>query len=231
MFSALFGLERRRRRALAQTRNQSGAVPLRGYLETPLPSRRTACVDAEIVALDFETTGLEASKDRILSIGLVSIERMAVRLATAEHHLISCSGPIPESSAVIHGITDDRAAEGDALRERLPHLLKALAGRAILVHHAAVERQFLDMACRRLYGAPFVARFIDTELLARRAMERRQQPLRGTDLRLFNLRSANNLPRYPAHNALSDAIATAELFLAMAAQADPAGRAQLGDFF
>jgi len=110
-------------------------------------------------------------------------------------------------------------------------LLDTLAGRAILVHHAAVERDFLNAACERLYGVPFVGRFIDTEALARRAMERRQQPWRGTDLRLFNLRRAYRLPRYPAHNALSDALATAELFLALAAEANPAGKATLGDFF
>jgi len=67
-------------------------------------------------------------------------------------------------------------------------------------------------------------------VLARRAMERRQQPFRARDLRLFNLRASHHLPRYPAHNALSDALATAELFLALAAEANPAGKAMLGDF-
>jgi len=62
-------------------------------------------------------------------------------------------------------------------------------------------------------------------------MERSQQPIRGTDLRLFNLREAQQLPRYRAHNALSDALATAELFLALAAHADPAGKAAIGDFY
>ena len=43
------------------------------------------------------------------------------------------------------------------------------------------------------------------------------------DLRLFNLRPRYNLPRYKAHNALSDAIATAELFMALAAEMAPGG--------
>ena len=227
MFSALFGIERKRRKALVQTRS----AVMRAYLETPLPAPRRACAEAQLVALDFETTGLDVDSDHILSIGLVGIERMAVQLRSARHRLIAVNTAIPESSAVIHGITDDQAARGDALDARLPWLLDALAGCAIVVHHAAIEREFLDAACQRLYGTPFVARFIDTEVLARRAMARRQQPFRGRDLRLFNLREAYHLPRYPAHHALSDALATAELFLALAAESNPAGKSLLGDFF
>jgi DNA polymerase-3 subunit epsilon len=237
MFSAWFGLERRRRRALARLGpavdgdQDSGARLMRDYLATPLPQRRIASGDAGLVALDFETTGLDPRNDHILSIGLVGIDGLSIRLASAQHHLVNDAGPIPERSAVIHGITDDHAAAGQPLRQLLPALLQALAGRVIVVHHAAVERQFLQTACERLYGAPFVGRFIDTEVLARRGMERRQQPIRASDLRLFNLRRAYQLPRYPAHNALSDALATAELFLLLAARADPAGRAPIGDFF
>jgi len=233
MFSALFGLERRRRRALAGLAAQPDerTTAMRDYLATPLLQRRTPCADAGLVALDFETTGLDARHDRILSIGLVGIDGLSIRLASAQHHLVNDAGPIPERSAVIHGITDDHAAAGQPLQQLLPDLLQTLAGRAIVVHHAAVERQFLQAACERLYGVPFVGRFIDTEVLARRRMERSQQPIRGSDLRLFNLRRAYQLPRYPAHNALSDALATAELFLLLAAHADPAGRAPIGDFF
>lgn len=234
MFSALFGLEARRRRALVRLEaaaDSPGVDALRDYLATPLPRRRTACADASLVALDFETTGLDAQRDRILSIGWVGIDGLSIRLGSAHHHLVNDAGPIPERSAVIHGITDDHAAAGQPLHQLLPILLRELAGRAIVVHHAAVERQFLQAACERLYGAPFVGRFIDTEVVARRRMERRQQPIGASDLRLFNLRRAWQLPRYPAHNALSDALATAELFLLLAVHADPAGRASIGDFF
>jgi DNA polymerase-3 subunit epsilon len=38
------------------------------------------------------------------------------------------------------------------------------------------------------------------------------------------------LPQYKAHNALYDALATAELFLAMAAEIAPGGNHQIGSF-
>ena len=56
-------------------------------------------------------------------------------------------------------------------------------------------------------------RILDTLAIEKKRMLRRQQPLVANQLRLFNLREQYGLPRYKAHNALEDAIATAELFL------------------
>ena len=226
LLGPLIGLEARRRRALKHCR----AAVMRDYLATPLPTPRTRCAEADIVALDFETTGLDPRRDQILSIGRVDIEGLGIRLASANHQLVRGTQAIPAHSAAIHHITDDRSAGGEPLDKALPRLLQALAGRFILVHHAAVERGFLDTACRQLYQTPFVGRFVDTERVARRSMERRHQPIGATDLRLFNLRQRHQLPRYRAHDALSDALATAELFLALAADKAPDGGAVMADF-
>jgi DNA polymerase-3 subunit epsilon len=107
------------------------------------------------------------------------------------------------------------------LKQVLPEILEQLAGRVMLVHFAGIEQGFLDRACRRLYGAPFVIRTIDTLVLARRLFEIRNHTIQPSNLRLFNLRPLFNLPQYKAHNALSDALATGELFLAMAAEMYP----------
>ena len=77
---------------------------------------------------------------------------------------------------------------------------------------------FIDQICRKVCGAPFLARVVNTQWLARRSLERRNRPYGGNELRLFNLREQYNLPRYNAHNALSDALAAAELFAAQIAE-------------
>jgi len=93
-----------------------------------------------------------------------------------------------------------------------------------------VEREFLDRACRRLYGAGFLVPAADTEALIRRWLEQRNQPFSGPELRLHALRERYGLPRYKAHNALTDALATAELFLAFVAKANPGSRVALKRF-
>ena len=179
------------------------------------------------MALDFETTGLDPDHDHILSIGLVEIDKLSVKLDTAWQQLIQTSRPIPGPSAVIHGITDDLATRGVALKSILPELLGRLAGKVLLVHHAATEQGFLDSICRNLYGSDFIAPVIDTEALARRRFEKRHVAFKPADLRLFNLRRRYGLPAYQAHNALSDAVATAELFLAIVADIHPSMNVRL----
>ena len=44
------------------------------------------------------------------------------------------------------------------------------------------------------------------------------------------MRKRYGLPQYKAHNALNDALATAELFLAMASEIKPEGKAPLKEF-
>ncbi|MCU7916789.1 MAG: 3'-5' exonuclease [Candidatus Thiodiazotropha sp. (ex Dulcina madagascariensis)] len=217
MLNRFLSLDSLRKKALSK------AAPgiLHDYLETPLTSKTTQCDDLVIVSLDLETTGLDPEKDKILSFGLVEMRHMTIRLETARHQLISIDGEIPEESAVIHQITDDQAATGIPIEAAMPELLQRLAGKVMLVHYAAIEQNFISTACQKLFGAPFVIPTIDTLVLAQRLFEHRNHTVQPGDLRLFNLRPRYNLPNYKAHNALSDALATAELFLAMASDMVP----------
>lgn len=215
MLVRILGTDYRRRRAVSRC----APGPLKDYLEQSFPDRRRLCNDVTIVSVDLETTGLDPARDDILSVGLVEIRGMSIMLDTAWHEIVSIERDIPEDSAVIHQITDDHAAEaGRPLEQVLPELLRRLAGKVMLVHFSRIEQYFIDAACRRLYGAPFVIPIIDTLKLGQRVFERRNHTIQPGDLRLFNLRPRYNLPHYKAHNALNDALSTAELFLAMAAE-------------
>lgn len=214
MFERLFSLDWRRRRLLRKT----PAGPLRDYLATPFPAANSDCNRVEFVALDLETTGLQPKHDEIVSIGLVRLSGSRIDLGTALHRLVQPTRSIPEHSAVIHQITDDAAATGGApLSEVLAEVLPLLAGRVLIAHHARVELGFLGTACQRLYGGTFLIPTVDTQWLERRTLERRNQAFAPKALRLAELRRRYQLPRYRAHDALSDAVATAELFTAQLA--------------
>ena len=93
--------------------------------------------------------------------------------------------------------------------------MEKLSGNVLLVHHGAIESGFLNNLCQSLYQQEFYMPIIDTEVLAGRRLQRKQQAIQAGQLRLFNLREQYHLPAYKAHNALSDALAAAELFLAL----------------
>ena len=204
--------------------------PLRDCLSRPLPSPRRDYRESEFLAIDLETTGLDVKRDLILSVGYVTVRGKLIDLGSACHQVVRIDRSIPEASAVIHQITDDQSAGGLELEDVLAELLGHLAGKVMIAHHASVECGFLGNACRRLWHAGLPVRVVDTQVLARRTFERRQIPFKGSDLRLHALGDRFNLPRYGAHNALSDALAAAELFLAQAANRDSGKGLPLGDF-
>lgn len=226
MLSPLLSLNFRRKRLYA--RAQAGTM--HDFYAVPFPAGSSDCRTLGFVALDLETTGLDPRHDEILSIGWVCLNGMQIELSSAQHRLVCPRCEIPEQSAVIHYITDDRAAQGEPLREVLNELLPLLAGKVLIAHHARFEMQFLRRACERLFGINFLMPVIDTQAIARRSLERRNQAFQPQELRLAALRKRYQLPRYRVHNALSDALAAAELFLAQLAQYDTGKPVPLHNF-
>lgn len=200
--------------------------PLRDYLEADNPGPRTALHELNLLAVDVETTGLDPKRDSLLSIGWVAVDGAGtvdapaakIRCGQAGHRLLL--GASVGQSAVIHGLTDDALADkGVAVKEALTELLEQLKGRALLCHFSAIETQFLSAACQEHFGAALkIPAVIDTFAIERRHMERMSTYPRGEDLRLPRVRERYGLPvNHRRHDALSDALSCAELYLAQLA--------------
>ena len=226
MFSALFSDNYIRRKLLKKT----NSAVMQNYLANPFPDKKELIRNVDIVSLDFETTGLNKEKDRVVSIGTVNIVQLGINLTSSSHQLISTNRNLPESSVVIHQITDTQLTDAMSIDTALPVLLNKLSGKVMLAHNAKVELGFINNMCQELYGSDFVIPVIDTQYLAKRSFERENRAFKSNELRLFNLRESFNMPAYKAHNALMDAIATAELFLAMVSKISPDNNACLNDF-
>ncbi|MEA5153710.1 exonuclease domain-containing protein [Raineyella sp.] len=209
------GRERRAAEALPEG-------PLRTYLATPQPSPRTPLAELPLLAVDMETTGLDPRQDRILSIGWVPVDGAVVRLGGAGQVVVS-GAELGEDgvgqSATVHGLTDDRLEQGTPLAAAVEQLLDRLTGRVLLAHHVGLEAGFLKAACRRLWGVRVEPAVVDTMRLQQRVIAPGfdEEP-RGDDLRLWNARARFGLPVLGAHDALHDALAAAELYLAQTAE-------------
>lgn len=203
--------------------------PLRAYYRAAAPRFDLPYTAAEFLAVDIETTGLDPRADAIVSIGFVPVVGGRAILAQAGLHLARPGRPVSAAAAAIHGLTDEALADAPPLAEALPPFLAALAGRVPLAHNSQLERAFLSRACRAVYGAPLVSPWVCTLALARRRLERTETPIGEGDLRLAACRARHGLPHRRAHDALSDALAAAELFLAQAARASGRTPARLRD--
>ena len=201
------------RRWLAQ---KAPAGPLKDFYETPYPDKATDVFKVDFVALDLETTGLDARKHEIVSIGWVPIHQMQIDFAGCVHQLVKPTRAVTAESAVVHRIFDTHLETAPSLEEGLARVLPELAGKVLIAHHAKVEWTFLSEACKKIYGVPFEIPTVDTLLIERRIAIRQNVDLPRGGYRLDVCRQRYNLPRYGAHNALMDAIAAGELFLAQA---------------
>lgn len=205
--------EKQRRRALRSV----GPGPLRDYLQTPLPDPATPVSDLKLLAVDLETTGLHPKKDRLLSIGFVPIDGLSIDLSGARRFVVQAGVEVGQSAA-IHGLTDDAVAAGTPLEQALPVVLDALRGRVLLAHYTDIEERFLSAACERAYGARMPVARIDTLELHRRIIVGWGEAPMRLSLRLWTARQRYGLPVYRAHEALIDAVACAELYLAQVAE-------------
>ncbi|MEL0628883.1 3'-5' exonuclease [Psychromonas aquatilis] len=181
----------------------------------------TKLKDIEFVALDFETTGLDARQNSIISIGLIPFNLQRIFCNRAKKWYIKPEDKLQEESIIIHGITHSDLQGAPDLLGVLAPLLDELAGKVVVVHYRNIERDFLDRNLRSMIKEGVVFPLIDTMQIEANIQRQQSAGLlnwwkkkKPKSIRLGNTRWRYNLPSYQPHDALTDAIATAELFQA-----------------
>lgn len=207
----------RRKCGLLAAKAEPGVM--KNYLEAGEDLRPGDVLETPMIAADLELTGLDAASDQIISVGWTLIDGGRVRLGANRHVLVTTHQTVG-SSAAIHELMDHEVADGVEPGEALSELFEAAAGRVWVFHHAGLDVGFLQRACRDWIGMAPPFAVLDTMQIELGWRKRRDQPVKQGDLQLSKLRSDYHLPRYTAHNALVDALATAELLLAIAARLD-----------
>lgn len=197
-------------------------LPLqRRLLEYPSPAPSARVSTIEMIALDLETTGLDARRDHIVAAGWVMMRDERIVMASAREVRVqnSAAGGVGQS-ATIHGIVDSDLVDAGTAEEMLEQLLPELAGRVIVAHAAPIERGFLGALLRRLGGVPLPNPVVDTMAVERKLLEGTGGTVRELhgDLTLDACRARHGLADYQRHSAGADALACAELLLAQLAR-------------
>ncbi len=205
----------------------SSAPELSDYLDACASLDVGHIDDTPLISVDLELTGLEKEQDQIIAIGWTLVDNGKISLGSNRHLLISAEKSVG-SSAAIHELMDSEVAEGEELETGLRELFSAAKGRVWIFHHAGLDIGFLKKACRQWAGVTPGFMVLDTLRIEYRLRRRRELPVKQGDLQLSEIRSVYGLPRYTAHNALTDALATAELMLAIASRMGPDKSLELG---
>lgn len=198
---------------------------LKRFYEAGVPDPKTPIRDVPLVALDLETTGMDVDRSGIVSIGIVPMRLDRIRASKSSYWVLRPRRILSEESIVIHHITHSEIANAHDFNDVLGDVLAAMTGAIPIVHYYRIERNFLHEAVKVRLGEAFMFPLIDTMMLearwARQSFQARFRRWLGGEpesLRLHETRSRYHLPFYRGHHAVTDALATAELFQAQVAR-------------
>ena len=172
--------------------------------------------DTGFLVVDLETSSLSVKEGEILSIGWVAIDHGKIQMNSAQHLLLKNSHSVGHS-ATIHHLRDCQLESGLTLEQACYAFMQAAMGRVLVFHHSPMDLSFLNHHSQAVFGAKLYLPVVDTLQLEKKHRDHIGQPIKSGDLTLANIRTRYGLPAYPAHNALTDALATAELVLAQIA--------------
>ncbi|MCG9723306.1 exonuclease domain-containing protein [Shewanella sp. Isolate7] len=201
---------------------------LKGYLQSLMPVIDESFMEAELLAIDLEMTGLDANFDQILSIGVVPIRRGQLILSEAQHKLVQIEGSVGQS-ATIHGILDAHLDAALTPEQAMAWFLTVSQGKVLVAHHAPLDLAFLQSGLQASLGEKTRLLAIDTLQLEKRRLLRQHEHLQEGSLRLGRSRARYGLPVYAAHNALIDALACGELLLAQVAAMGGANKVKIAE--
>ena len=162
--------------------------------------------DGPIVVLDFESTGLNTAKARIIEIGAVKLTGGTV--TETFQQLVDPGEALQPKITEITGITDAALQGQPKAAEVLPKLLEFIGDAPIAAHNAAFDANLLRSELHRL-GMKYTGPVLDTLTYARKLYPKLKS------FRLAALCKHLGVSLKNAHRAVHDAAATAHCLARM----------------
>ena len=154
------------------------------------------------ICIDLETTGLNPKRDRIIEIGAVKVRDG--KIADIFQQLIDPKQQLEERVEILTGITSKELEGQPTIQQILPSLKEFLGEDVLLGHRVLFDYSFLKRAFTN-EKISFERKGIDTLKLARQFVTDCESKKLESLCKHYNI-------KHQAHRALSDALATVELY-------------------
>jgi len=194
----------------------------------PTINSRQTVRDSRIVVLDVETSGLNLKKDRLIAIGAVAIVQGRIMLNDTFDIVLRQDEVSSKSNILIHGIAGGTQRSGTDPAEALMQFLEYIGPDPLLAFHVAFDQTMLEKSMKTWLQTDLRKRpWIDLAYLAPALYREQALNHRTLDdwMQLFQIRN----PR--RHDAVADALATAELFLCLNKKCEQQGRYTLDSLY
>lgn len=177
-------------------------------LVTPTPSRHDL-ETGRFVVVDVETTGLNLARDRLVSIAALAMTGRGVRLGETFEVILRQDAASTKENILVHGIGGTAQVEGEPPAESLLRFLEFVGKDPLLAFHAAFDAGMIRKATLRHLGFRLRHRWLDLAILAPALFPELGEQQRGLD----EWSAHFAIPNYARHDAMADALATAQLAL------------------
>jgi DNA polymerase-3 subunit epsilon len=167
---------------------------------------------ARWVVIDCETSGLDPRRDRLLSVGAIHVRSDRIELGEAFSTRVRSPVASRAENILVHGIGGDAQLAAPPPEEVMPRLGRFVEGCIPVAFHAWFDREVLRRA-----GSRIARRWLDLEPLAHALYPDRKLRTLDEWIASFGIQAAAR------HDAVLDALASAELLLVLLARARSAG--------
>jgi len=175
-----------------------------------LPFGETRCV-----VVDVETTGLNLLHDRLISIGAVAVVKGKIDFGDSFYAVLQQQAASGKGNILVHGIGTSAQLEGEHPVEALLDFLQYLGKDPLIAFHVTFDETMIRRALREYLGFTFKHPWLDLAYV----MPGLNPPLARKYRALDDWIGHSGIRIDVRHNALADALATAQLFQIAHAQA------------
>ena len=171
---------------------------------------------ARWVVLDCETSGLDPERDRLLAVGAVAVRGNRIELGESFSAVLRQESPSDTRNILVHGIGGEAQRNGRPAGEALREFAGFLGDGLPVAFHAPFDDAVLRRAMSPVRGLAAPRRWLDLAQLAPALYPERGRTRRSLDdwLGEFGIACPER------HDALGDALATAQLLLVLLAEAE-----------
>jgi DNA polymerase III subunit epsilon len=162
-----------------------------------------------IVVVDVETSGLSLADDHLIAIGAIAIHAGRIVYADSFDVLLRQNVASDKANILVHGIGGTAQRTGLPPEQALLAFLEYLDGAPLFAFHVAFDETMLRKAFKRFLGIEFRHTWTDLAYLLPEFFPQYAKKYHALDDWLGHF-SIGNAAR---HNALADALATAQLGL------------------
>lgn len=188
------------------------AERLAAWQALPAPRQDQPIQASRYVVVDVESSGLNTARDHLIAIGAIAVNNGHIPLRDSLEIVLQQTQASEKDNILIHGIGGTDQREGTPPVEALLSFLEYLGKDPLIAFHVAFDQAMINHAIRQFLGIKFEHAWVDLAYVAPALLPRIARSTRALDDWTERFRISN----YARHNALADALATAELFLALA---------------